>query len=328
MTAENSSHFPYQACLIPNLPGEIQHQVRDITDHVVRPLGMFLAVMSFICNSLVLITVTRTKSLQKAAFLILCSLSITDLIFSLIRDIETLAHEHMCLNQFSPERRSVAALALCNLATLGNLAVISRDRYLAVRKPMWYRSHVTKSRAIKTTCVPWLISLVIAFVVYLSRKLEGGYKVLGQIISLSSVLFCFFVIIFCYVSIYCKPTLPQQFLHIRAILEREKRMANTVGLILLVLLLTFLPALLFPLVLYVKGVKYFQPYVPFYSFLLLLNGILNPLLNFGRNKDMRKALRNLFKCSQQVQPSASTSASQQQQQQQQQQQLQNRNTTT
>ena len=33
---------------------------------------------------------------------------------------------------------------------------------------------------------------------------------------------------------------------------------------------------------------------------LQLNGVLNPLLNFGRNKDMRKGLRKLLKRSQQV----------------------------
>ena len=51
------------------------------------------------------------------------------------------------------EHRCVASLGLidtvmytlCTGTTLGSLAVISRDRYLAVTKPFWYRNHVTKS---------------------------------------------------------------------------------------------------------------------------------------------------------------------------------------
>ncbi|KAL9964339.1 hypothetical protein ACROYT_G027968 [Oculina patagonica] len=79
----NSSHFPYQACLVPNLPEDLQHQVRDISNYIVVPLDTLLAVMSFICNTLVFITITRTKSLRHPSLLMLCSLSITDLIWAL-----------------------------------------------------------------------------------------------------------------------------------------------------------------------------------------------------------------------------------------------------
>ena len=154
----------------------------------------------------------------------------------------------MCSNEFSPARRGLAAL--CNLATLGNLAIVSRDRYLAARKPSWYLNHMTPSLAIKMKCVPWLINDCICD--FFSTEARRRIQLFWTNICLLFYLICFFVIIFCYLSIYCKPTLPQQFLHICAILEREKRLANTVGSIMLVLLLTFLPALICPAVLYVK----------------------------------------------------------------------------
>ena len=152
MVADNSSQFPYQVCLIPNLPEETQHQIRDTANHVFGPVNALLAVMSFVCNGLVIITVARTKSLQQPPLLMLCSLAMTDVLFSqyfLLSYIAILAHEYMC----PASSNEIASLfPLCMLATLGNLAVISRDRYLAVRKPWWYRSHVTKSRAIKFIC--------------------------------------------------------------------------------------------------------------------------------------------------------------------------------
>ena len=96
--ANNSTQFPYRACLIQNLPVETQNQLRDFTNYGVRPLGMLLAIMGFVCNALVVFTVTRTKSLQHPSLLMLCSLSVTDLIYSsysLYRDVDVLAHEHM-----------------------------------------------------------------------------------------------------------------------------------------------------------------------------------------------------------------------------------------
>ena len=83
MITNNFSRLPYEECLIPNLPKEIQHRVRDIGNYAVRPLNMSFAVMSCIFNALVIVTVARTKSLQRPSLLMLCSLAITDLIYAL-----------------------------------------------------------------------------------------------------------------------------------------------------------------------------------------------------------------------------------------------------
>ena len=155
MITNNFSRLPYEECLIPNLPEEIQHRVRDIGNYAVRPLSVVLAVMSFIFNALVIVTVARTKSLQRPSLLMLCSLAITDLmyaLFSLYVSIKTVQSEHMCLGDLG--LIETAIFILCMLATLGTLAVISRDRYLAVTKPLWYRNHESTSRAIKTSFIP------------------------------------------------------------------------------------------------------------------------------------------------------------------------------
>ena len=296
MIPKNSSHFPYQACLIPNFPEDIQHQVRNFGNHVVRPLGMVLAVISFACNASFFILAVRTRSLQHPSLLMLSSLAITDVIFSqysLYSYIEILTHEHVCPKSGPHDS---ALNVLCSLATLGNLAIISRDRYLAVRKPWWYRKHVTKARALRTICVAWFISVIIAFMVYLSKKFGGRYLPLAQFLCLSFYAICTLSIAIHYLSIYFRKTTPVLGRQARAILDWEKRLASTVGWILVVLMFTFLPALLFHMVLYAKGVKNLMPFRPFYVFFLQLNGALNPLLNFGRLKQMRIAVRNLFKC--------------------------------
>ena len=322
MIANNFSRLPYEACLIPNLPEEIQHRVRDIGNYVVRPLYMLLAVIASVCNVLICITVARTKSLQRPSVLMVCSLSVTDLIyalFSLYMGIKTVLRQSMCLGTVNPEERSMNIL--CSLATLGMLAVISRDRYLAVTKPFWYRNHMTKSRAIKTSCVPWLISVVITFVhmVYFVYKIDGGYKRFVPAITLVYYCICFVIITFSHLGIYFKKPPAVGIGDIQAVVKREKKSAATIRLILLVLLLTFLPALLWPIVLGLKGIDNVGPYRPFISFLFTVDTLVNPLLNFGRSKDMRRAVKGLFRCSQRVQPPPQQQQRQQQQEQQQQQ---------
>ena len=203
-----------------------------------------------------------------------------------------------------PRPVQTATSALCFQATLGNLAVISRDRYLAVRSPWWYRNHMTKSRAFKVVCIPWCISVVSAVAIFLSGTFGGVYKPLAQTLTL--VLFAIYVIIimFCYLRIYFRKTVevgnPND-----ARLKREKRLTNTVAGILLILVLTYFPALLAPFVLSTKGLyKNSLPFRPFYVVFIQLNGVLNPLLNLGRSRNMRKAIRDLFKCSSQEQPSS------------------------
>ena len=146
MAAHNSSRFSSQACLIADLSRDVQHQILNIGNYVFRPLNFILAFLAFPFNTLVIIAVARTKSLQYPAMVMMCSLAVTDIIFplySMYRYIETFTHEHMCAAISHSHPLYFAIGGLCTLATLGNLAVISRDRYLAVRRPVWYRNHMT-----------------------------------------------------------------------------------------------------------------------------------------------------------------------------------------
>ena len=298
-----NSTFPYEACLMPNLPENQQQQMRDFTNYFVRPLGMLIALMSFVSNSFVIVTVARKKSLQQPSMLMLSSLAITDVLYSLqslSRHIKTLTHDHMCLHSAGVPVMSL----LCIFATLANVALISRDRYLAIRRPWWYRHHVTKSRAMRMICVVWFITIMITLLIYLRSEFQIQFIPSGIIISFVFYFVCFFVIGLSYLGIVLKKNQPRDALQVNGVLEREKRLANTVGLILLVLFITFLPGLLSPLALHLVGLRYVSAFEPFYIILLLLNGLLNPLVNFGRSREMRRGLGELLKWSREVQPSA------------------------
>ena len=83
MAAQNSNRFPSQACLIADLSSDVQHQILNIGNYVFRPLNFILAFLAFVFNTLVIIAVARTKSLQYPAMVMMCSLARTDIIFPL-----------------------------------------------------------------------------------------------------------------------------------------------------------------------------------------------------------------------------------------------------
>ena len=290
-------------CLIPNVTENVQYTLRDVSNFVLVPLNMLLASLSLITNLLILTAVVRTRSLQHPSLLLLCSLSVTDLlwaIYSIVVDTARITHEQFCpvgVGAFGQ-----AFSVLCYLATLGNLAVISEDRQLAVNRPLWYRTHVTGSRVAKKASLVWLFSLVMSLLMYLGEN----FTVIRFPIRFIAVLvyaICIVIMIYSYVRIFIanrrhRQTMDQHTGQILATLKRERRLASTFGLILIVLCLTFLPALIFPLVLATMGFSRadFIPFRPFYALFITLNGLLNPLLYYGRNENVRRAVRGLIKC--------------------------------
>ena len=99
MAAQNSSQYPYEACLIAGLSSDVQHQILNIGNYVFRPLNFLLAFLAFVFNILVIIAVARTKSLQYPAMVMMCSLAVTDIIFplySMYRYVEVFTREHKC----------------------------------------------------------------------------------------------------------------------------------------------------------------------------------------------------------------------------------------
>ena len=301
MSAENTSLFPYQKCLMVALSyKETQLQLRDITNYVIIPAQILVIFLSLVCNAFVVITVAHTQSLRQHPQLMLSSLAITDVIFALnapYRIIPVLAHEHKCPNNTT----SPLIAGLSRQATPGNMAIISIDRYLAVRKLWWYRAHMTKSRALKMIGLPWVATVVVTSLLYLESLSDGPFP-FGKIIAFLFYFLCIFCTIFSHIFLFCNKTPPEEVMNIRNVYEREKRLANTVAWILLLLLVLFLPGTIVPLVLIAANVPNVPAYARYSVFLLLLNELLNPLVNFGRNKRMRKALRKLMTCSQQVEP--------------------------
>jgi len=80
----------------------------------------------------------------------------------------------------------------------------------------------------------------------------------------------------------------------RAAAEREKKLTQIISMILSCFLISFLPALISPMILVALGLS-LTPFKPFLYLLPTFNGLLNPLLNFGRNREIRKAMLKMLR---------------------------------
>ena len=290
-----------QQCLLTSLPEHAQRTLRDVTNSVVLPLDTLLALLSVTCNTVILVAILRVRSIQRPSLLLLCSLSTTDVIWeisSVIHNTKFFILKNFCPKDLSEEE--VFAGVLCLFSTLGSLAAISCDRLLAVKNPWWYRRHATRSNAVKQITLVWVIALTFSGIgaghrYNDSRLLWSIFLYPGSLFSVGYAL----TVIGCYIGVLTANRRHGASMHLyggpmRTVLRREKKVANAVGLILLALCFTVLPAMFSPFVLMNLGftLRDLTPLKPFN----FINGLLNPLLNYGRNDNVRRAVRSLIRC--------------------------------
>ena len=296
--------LPNRRCLFTSLPEHAQHTLRDITNFVVLPLDTLLALLSVTCNAVILVAVLRMRTIQRPSLLLLCSLAATDVIWSALSAVHNtkfFIFKNVCPKEKTPEE--LLAGLLCFFSTLGSLAMISCDRLLAMSSPWWYRSHATKSLAMKQIVLVWVIAVILSSMG--SAQRHNNSPLLWSIFLYLGTMFsvCFALsIIGCYTGVLIlncnhKLSMDKYGGPMRTVLKREKKIANTVGLILLVLCVTLLPAVMAPTVLFHFGFVPADliPLRPFYYIFATLNGLLNSLVNYGRNENVRRAVRSLIR---------------------------------
>ena len=297
-STNHSGPLPYLACLVPDVSMETQNKLRFISNSVLLPLDLTLAVLSFFSNFLFLFAVARIKTQQHPSLILFCSLSATDLIwatFCFYRDVKKYFHVHLC----PPTGGEETFLAiLCIFSTLANLVVISEDRYRAVSSVIWYFSHMTSSRARKKAFISWLASVTLAVVVSFLPVIKIK-TIIGVIFGIA----CSLIIVFCHVGIFVanrahRKSMPQRGARqAAAALSREKKVAKTVGIILVLFVFTHLPALAVPFVVNALGYTGSKgPFRLFFTVFLTFNGLVNPMINFRRNVAIRRSVCGLFGC--------------------------------
>ena len=294
-----------QRCLLTTIPEHAQYTLRDVTNFVILPLDTLLALLSFTFNSVILLAVLRRRAIQSPSLLFLCSLSTSDAIWAMMSGINNA--KFFIFRDFCPKKlttEEVFAAVLCFYSTLGSLAVISSDRLLAVSNPWWYRSHVKRSLAIKQIILVWAIGAILSVIGALLWRNYSPFLWFILLYLGAAFSFCYVLtIIACHIGILVASCRHRASMHsyagpMRTVLERERKVANTVGLILLVLCFTLLPGVIAPNVMYLLvdiPKRDDNPLRAFYHIFFTLNGLVNPLVYYGRNEDIRRAVHSLMR---------------------------------
>ena len=209
-------------------------------------------------------------------------------------------------------------LAVSFHVSLYHHVLIAADRFIAVLKPLKYKTWMTRYRVKMLMAVLWVFNIIFSYSVlphfYLTAnalvmRINGGFT--GVVIPkdiyfstmLSQYFTCLVVSVILYLVIFIKIRFglnkvgPGQTSVSSNQQNRAKQAAMTSGITLAILILTWLPAMLYSF--YIKPIYYnLYPWLTYIAEVLLLlfftNAYINPIVYVTRNKQMRKAVQKIF----------------------------------
>uniref|UniRef100_UPI0037E9861C trace amine-associated receptor 8a-like n=1 Tax=Semicossyphus pulcher TaxID=241346 RepID=UPI0037E9861C len=165
----------------PHLNTSCRKPRRSLSDAVLTYIVLsFIAVLTAILNLLVIISVTHFKKLHTPTNLLLLSLAVSDFFLGLLMFFQIILIEGCWF----------LGDLMCNLyyildfiitsSSVGNMVLISVDRYVAICDPLHYSTKVTARRVTICTCLCWLCS-----VLYNSLIMKDNLKQPGRFNSCS-----------------------------------------------------------------------------------------------------------------------------------------------
>ena len=123
-----------------------------------------LMLMSILGNSLVLIAIWRTVSPRSPSMMFICSLAVSDLFVDLTVQPLYIANSLTSVRLLKI-LSSMMAFVACGVS-LGTMAAISSDRYLALHYHMRYTAVMTSSSAILAIIITWLSTFLLSCVIF------------------------------------------------------------------------------------------------------------------------------------------------------------------
>ena len=254
-----------------------------------------LMLISIIGNALVLAAILRTPSIRSTSMIMLCSLAVSDLLVGFVAqplyiadELQRLKKEDFLLYRLS----AMIGFFLCGVS-LGTMATISVDRYMALHYHMRYAALVTKSRVRCTLGIIWLI-VFSSLGFYLWNKFV--YHLMAGIFTA----LCLAICTFSYIKIYT--IVRQHHLQIKA-QQQSVKSSNTGNMNMLRLKNSAINTFIF----YICMIVCYFPYVvlltmfgtiykdwktewTFATTVVFMNSSINPILYCWRLRELRAAV--------------------------------------
>jgi len=256
-------------------------------------------------NALVIITIKTRRRLQTMYNILLAYLAVTDLVVGMVSQPLFIVQEiylltgASLLDYCSLYRKTVFVFLVPCIASGLMLALLSIERYLAMKYSLRYANIVTTLRLTSAVVCSWVVSVVTLII-----RSTPASRPFSKYFYLISVSLSILVIIFCHISVYFVSR--RHMIQIKAgqvasdaktkFLEDRKALKTT-SIIITFLFLSYVPGIMY------GGIKYLLPssfsgrmtnWLPLATSCVLLNSFFNPFIYCWKNKDIRKALLALL----------------------------------
>lgn len=267
-------------------------------------LGSFLAILAVTGNTLVVLAIYRTSTLQNITNYFLVSLAVADLCVGVVVLPVWMARLVSSLNSGASRLNDAIEFVYIQSFTAStyNLCAVSIDRYIAIKFPLRYHSLMTvKTYSWIVACV-WIFSLLSGCI----RLVTDGH--LFWFVTAVVVFFVpFGIIAYCYMYMLKearrqKRNTSRQTLEQMAALTQNSKAAITVAIVIMFFLLFTLPMMVVTVtvaVMDVAGLCELEERVDRGAIWALLvsfsNSAVNPFIYAIRKREFRAAFKNILR---------------------------------
>ena len=288
-------------CLkLPYYCGEIENWIVAMNIFFIA-INILSCLVTLAANTLFLVIYFKTRALRNPHYFFLMLLAITDISVGLIsqplfiaRKFMEMFNVHDCV-LWTGMRATVYYFSGISFLTL---TLVSVERWYAVCRPIKHRSEVTPKRMAVLAFVVWAIWLIFPVVRFAVPK---SYRAFGMMIG--GIIIVVFII---NIRLYLKlqrcvrdgklkfSGKQQQKTSKQVNFKKEGRLAKTVVVLLVVMVLAYLPTAIGLTYKALRGVNtlYLFVFLPLADTLVLINSSFNPLFYCYRNANIRMAIKH------------------------------------
>ena len=306
-SSENSSSSSYaRSCR--NWEGPY-HQENYISTMASIILNMLTCPMTVFINALVIVAVMKKRRLQTTYNILLACLAATDLVVGVVIQPSFIFGE-LSLSRGSSItdycrlfRQTIFFMVSPSVASLLLLALLSIERYVAIKYSLRYMEIVTKCRIIVAVIFCWTTAIIPSVLVMANTS---ALRFASAPVLLILGFVSFSVIIYCHIFVFLVTRRHRIQIQAEQVSQEakkkfleDKKAAKTTSIIIGMMLFSYVPITVYPFVKLLKPENYFANlFVRSVSLLwscVLINSLCNPIIYCWRSSVLRKGFIELLR---------------------------------
>ena len=288
---------PNDPLFVWDLENKISLQLIIAITAITAPFTTFL-------NTLVIVTIQKTRQLQTNSSILISSLAITDLLVGAVSTPLIITVDALILRGTVPEsivckiNHSAAFVQyIAYSASYMHLILMGWERYVAIAKPMKYKVLVRKGKMKRYSGIVWITVIIGDVLVMTLQAIALPHELLFALYFIEGVVWLigFMALVYFYSMVYSKARKQSRSQISQITAKIQNRIALTAFLLTAAVFIFSLPipvviatVQLWPILRANSVFRWSE--VPLY-----LNSLLNPVLYFYRNRRYRKAALKLLR---------------------------------